>query len=241
MKLGLAAILFAAAGQSQAALMWYNGYPDLVSALANEILTQVSDARVYDDFNVTSAVTVTEVFTNNFMNFAATSALWEIRSGVSAGVGGTVVASGTGAATQTANGFVAFGYTGFTIDVSGLSVALTPGTYWLMVAPIDSGSGRSFVASTSGANAVGTPAGNNGNAFFDSIFFGSNFAPTATQGHPDYDYSMGVVGNAGAVPEPSSLALLGIGAFGMGFRAVRRRCQDRRSEQARLLQPSRRS
>ena len=70
----------------------------------------------------------------------------------------------------------------------------------------------SFIGTTSGANAVGTPPGNDGNSFFSSIFFGQSFVPTtdpSIEGPGTWDYSMGVVGTAiqTAVPEPSSLVL----------------------------------
>ena len=217
-------VFFASMGQVHAGLIWYNGDPDLVNGLANEINSTFSDARIYDDFLISSNTKVTGVFSNNFMSFNATQTLWEIRSGVSPGNGGTLVAGGTGAATQTANGFNAFGLTGYTIDVSGLNVDLLPGTYWLMVAPIGSGSGRSYVQTTSGANAVGAPPGNNGNAFWDSVSFGYNFNRVEDAG-PAYDFSMGIYGSSDleVIPEPSSLALLALGASVMVFRFARRR------------------
>jgi hypothetical protein len=47
-------------------------------------------------------------------------------------------------------------------------------------------------------NCVGTPCGNNQNAFFDSNFFDLNFVPTGDPalGQP-YDFSMGVNGTVG--------------------------------------------
>src|SRR5947209_12980106 len=56
--------------------------------------------------------------------------------------------------------------------------------------------GRSFDSTTSGANCVGTPCGNNMNAFFNSNFFGANFTSTDDEGQPT-DFSMGVNGTAG--------------------------------------------
>ncbi len=228
--LALLAVLIASAGHVQAAVIWYNGDPDFVNGLSNELNSSISDSKVYDDFNVTSAVTVTDLFSNNFMSFFTSSAAWEIRSSVSVGNGGTLIAFGTGAATQTENGFNAFDFTGYKIRVSGLSITLSPGTYWLAVTPIGTGIGRSYVSSTSGANAFGTPPGNNKNAFYDSRYFNANFDPTSNALQP-YDFSMGVVtASTSAVPEPSSLAIFGVGAYVAGIGAVRRRRREKQQE-----------
>lgn len=199
-------------------IYWYNGGPNLVDGLANQINTAISNVRTYDDFDVTSPVVICAVFSNNFMDFTSSQALWEIRSGVSAGNGGTLIASGTGAATQTANGFDAFGFTGYTVEVSGLSVALNPGKYWLTVAPIGPGFGGSYVQTTSGANAIGSPQGNNLNAFNDSTYNGNIFKPTTLVNSNLTDFSMGVR----VIPEPSSVVLLGMGC-GVLALCVRRR------------------
>jgi hypothetical protein len=113
-----------------------------------------------------------------------------------------------------ATGRSGFGLDEYTITVSGLNILLAPGTYWLQVTPIDSGSGRSFLSTTSGLNAVGTPPGNNGNSFFDSSVFGAAFSPASDFVGSDNDnFSLGVVGVVSAVPEPSSLAMVGVGAL----------------------------
>ena len=53
-------------------------------------------ASIYQAFVVpTGGWTVTGLFSNNLMSFTPTSAYWEIRSGVSAGNGGTLLHSGT--------------------------------------------------------------------------------------------------------------------------------------------------
>ena len=193
--------------------LWYNGNFDGRNALSNERNTSVSQSNVYDDFIVPAAQQwdITSVFSNDLMSFTGvTSAYWEIRSGVSLGNGGTLVASGTGTATQTPTGRSAFGLTEYTIDVAGLNVLLNSGTYWLTVSPIDSGGGRSFVSTTSGAGAVGTPPGNNGNSFWNSSEFGKNFGlPSDSLGSGTWDFSEGVSGSVvSGVPEPSSIILL---------------------------------
>ncbi|MGI8955612.1 MAG: hypothetical protein ACR2II_01705 [Chthoniobacterales bacterium] len=179
--------------------LWYNGDFNDVNGLANERDTSLGAgqyASVYDDFNVTDSQgwDVTSVFSNNLSSTNVTGATWEIRQGVSAGNPGTLIASGTTVTpTVTPTGRSGFGFTEYMVEVEGLNVHLGQGTYHLNVTPTGDLTGRSFDSTTSGANCVGTPCGNNQNAFFDSNFFGSFFASTADLGQP-YDFSMGVNG-----------------------------------------------
>jgi hypothetical protein len=141
--------------------LWYNGDFNGVNGIANEQNTVVTQASVYDDFIVTgTGWIVTAVFSDNLASTTITGANWEIRSGVSAGNGGTLVASGTTAAPLvTPTGRSGFGFTEYMVEVTGLNVNLAPGTYWLNVTPIGNGAGASFDSQTSGANAVGMPPG----------------------------------------------------------------------------------
>ena len=137
---------------------------------------------------------MTSVFSDNLANTNITGATWEIRQGVSEGNGGTLIASGTTTTpVVTPTGRSGFGFTEFMVEVTGLNVSLAPGTYWLNVTVTGDLTGRSFDSTTSGANCVGTPCGNNLNAFFDSNFFGANFTSTSNEGQPT-DFSMGVNG-----------------------------------------------
>jgi hypothetical protein len=96
---------------------WYNGNSDNVTELINEVGGSSGTGLVYDDFIVgAGGVSITGLFSNDLVLTVpasgpdtnapgvVTQAGWEIRSGVSAGIGGTLVASGTGSATQTATG-----------------------------------------------------------------------------------------------------------------------------------------
>ena len=161
-------------------VLWYNGDFNNINGLANEQNTLVQQSSIYDNFIVPSpGWHVTGVFSDNLENTTVTGATWEIRSGVSEGNGGTVVASGmTTTPVVTPTGRSGFGFTEFMIEVTGLSVDLAPGTYWLNVTPIGNGGGRSFDSDTSGTNCVGLPCGNDDNAFINSNTFGFVFHNT---------------------------------------------------------------
>ena len=240
---GLIAVAAALGGQIAVAdsVLWYNGDYDNRDALFNTegtffningVNTQIS-SNVYDNFIVPvgQTWTITSVFSNDQLNFAATTASWEIRQGVSDGVGGTIVASGNGAATPdpaSAGARLLYGTPEYQIATTfSAPVVLTAGTYFLTVAPNAPGvffNEQGFIETTSGANAVGMPPGNDGDSFINNTFPSSNpaalnFAPTSTVEDPTglqgpYDYSMGLSGtfaSTGVVPEPSASVLLVIG------------------------------
>ena len=150
-----------------------------------------------------------------------TGADWEIRTGISEGNAGTLITSGTTNAPTVKPTGRGGEIPEYMVEVNGLSVflpMLPPGQhYWLNVTPVGNGMGRSFNSDTSGTHCVGTPCGNNGNAFFDSNFFGAYFTSTSNFGQPG-DFSDGVIGTV--VPEPGTAALLtcGLGAL---LRALR--------------------
>jgi len=174
-----------------------------------------TDGIVYDDFNVTSATgwNIESIFGTFLFTAAATSnsATWEIRSGVSVGNGGTIVASGFGPAVVTQIG-TDRGYNIEHIEISGLHFALAPGTYWVGMEPTTP-AGYGYLVTTSGANAIGTPAGNDSNAFFTSTDFDVFFVDTVPlDGH---DFSLGLTGVA--APEPSVWMLLLGGCAALGL------------------------
>jgi hypothetical protein len=216
-KLALIGIVGLSVG-ANAQTVFYGGDLNKVDGLASQVSTAggFTDARVYDDFSISSAQTITGVF-GNFLdatNGGVSSILWEIRSGVSSGNGGVVVASGTNNSTPVATGNSAFGLSEYHYESAVSAFNLNAGTYWLMVA-LNGGSNAAYVSTTSGSGGVGGPL-NNGNSFFDSTQFSSNFKPTGTvlNSGVDGDFSIGLRGSS-AVPEPASLAVLGFGALAL--------------------------
>jgi PEP-CTERM motif len=194
------------------------------NALANESDAIVSGnpygAATYQNFTNSQTWTVTNMFTDNLSGLNPSTGYWEIRTGVSEGNGGTLIASGTAALTHTLTGRIDFGFAEYRDEVDGLNLTLNPGTYWMAVVPQDLGNAnRSFNTNTFGLNAVGIQTSNQ--QFFNSSFFGANFTNANNEG-VFQTFSSGVIGTA--IPEPSSVIMLGSGlvaAAGIVRRRVR--------------------
>jgi hypothetical protein len=200
--------------------------PTVANGLANENTTLVSGspygAATWVPFTVPSGQTwsVTGLFSNNFMTYGVldqapnqptSAAYWAIQEGVIAGNAGTTVASGTNAATSTATGRSSFGLQEFTIQVTGLSVTLTAGTYWMAVVPMCTNTGDPYCGevgflsdveyiNTTAKNAVGSEPQDA--AYFDSSYFGETYDPTngpvgACAGLGCDSFSAGVLGHTG--------------------------------------------
>ena len=228
---GLFAVAFCLLSISgaKAQLLWYNGDRDTLDSIF-ATSTGGNVGAVYDDFNVTAATgwNVTGVSGVFRLPDAVSSASWEIRTGMSAGNGGTVVDSGTSSSltlTEIAPANPANDHgPAYQLSVTGLNFALGPGTYWLSLVPDSSAFG--YLVTTSGANAIGTPAGNNGNAFYlqtnlGSVVGGTSAAYESTTAVATdlHDFTLGVTGTV-ATPEPSSIALsmVGFGLLGIYLR-----------------------
>lgn len=196
--------------------LWYGGDPNGVDGLSSERNTVVSDALTVDDFDLHSASMITRVYGVFFSDMTAPRGFdVQIRTGVSSGNGGTLV-YGANELAGTWERFAKFDNFGFSayravIDIEHQNLAA--GTYWLGIRVVGNGSGRAFIATTSGANSIGSPVGN-GNSFFDSSFFGISWASTSDLLGERSDFAYGVV------PEPATMLALA-GAF--GALAARRR------------------
>ena len=246
-KTSLVVVLLFASPLFAGTVYWYNGDSDGFATKINEVGGSSGNGLIYDDFIVgPGGVNITGVFSNDLvLNIPAsgadsnapgvvTQASWEIRSGVSAGSGGTLLDSGTDATTQTATGLNSGGFAVYDIQITGLNVNLGPGTYWLAVAPDfgTSTSYNSYIVTTYGFNGVGTPKAQDGNSFWNDPGFGDDFVAAVTATGQDsadgnnVDFSMGVDGVATTIPEPGTAAL-GAGALLLfGLAAAARRFQN---------------
>jgi len=172
------------------------GPPSLPNALANETTTVVFGtpygAAVWVPFTVPAGETwdVTGLFTNNLAAYGVldqapaaptAAASWSVNEGVLPGIAGTVVASGTSAATSTPTGRGAFSLQEYTVQVTGLDFVLTPGEYWMSVVPLCTNTGDAFCpgvwfesdveyVNLKPRNAFGPPEPIDA-SFFDSPFF----------------------------------------------------------------------
>jgi hypothetical protein len=129
------------------------------------------------------------------------------------GVAGTLVASGSGAVTSYLTSFTQGGWAvgGVTVDVPDFSLA--PGSYWfgLAIGSTNPNGAGWFVASTSGANGVGGPLGDdqhlyyqeyNANVSWNYVDGSIYYAPDATGFDPSYWIN--------EVPAPATLGVVGV-------------------------------
>jgi hypothetical protein len=162
---------------------------------------------------------VTGLFTNNLSYYGVldqapttpkAAAFYSINEDVTEGSGGTVVASGTAAATSIPTGRSFFTLTEYTVQVTGLSIPLAEGSYWMAVVPICTNSadtdcdGPFFLSDVEYINVTPTnaygPAEPVDASYFDSLYFGYSFFPTngptgACMGVGCDAFSAGVLGS----------------------------------------------
>lgn len=204
--------------QASAQVLTYGGdaapQGSALGSYVNHPSLPVANSIVFGDFQVADGFTwtVTGVF-GTFGNSAMpmVSVLnWQIRQNMAAGTGvGSVVASGSGAFTQTANP------SGTQFTIATPAFALAAGTYWLGIYADLSGTtngGLFSTRSTTGANGVNALSNNR------SLWLLNNSSVREI----GTDVSLGVRGMSKAVvPEPATVALLAVGLAGLVV--VRRR------------------
>lgn len=188
--------------------LFYGGDHDQIEALSSELNTQIDDSMTYDNFQVTGDGWRVDTFYGHFLTTldGIQTLQWEVRRNVSSGNVGELVASGQGDAISNGTGQAWFGLTEYKAEVLTGGLTLSAGTYWLGLRAVGDGAGRAYLATTEGANSVGGPI-NDGNAFFDSRWFGFDMAPVVDVIGDDYDFSVGATG--APVPEPATMLALG--------------------------------
>jgi hypothetical protein len=220
--------------------LWYNGnWNGSATILSSEQDIWVSDSRVYDDFLVSDwGWQVTTLFGDYLSSLTPSKGYWEIRSGVSAGNGGTLLYSGLSDLSWVLFGEGAFGYNQYRATVSGLDLTLSTGAYWMALAPVETAYGRAFLNGTGGANGVNALL--DGNSYWDSHSFHKNFVSTSQQFGTSPDFAYGIDGRilspvvetltpsvetiAVVAPEPGSFLLMatGLALIALGFFRRRR-------------------
>ena len=228
--LTVGALALVLAARPAAAQLWYNGnWSDWQTVLPSERDLSIADTRIFDDFLVGGAGwNVTSIFGDFLSDLNPTQAYWEIRSGVSAGNGGTLLYSGTSSISWALLGPGLGSDPEYQATVGGLNLSLTAGIYWLTIAPTQSAYGRAYITATGGTGGVNPLL--DGNAYWDSQSFGKNFqAVTPILGKLDFAY--GVSGSALELlesssiisPEPGTFVLTGSGLVLLGAATLRRR------------------
>jgi len=217
--------------------LFYSGDFNGINGLFNDFGYAGVSGQIYDNVLVGGGGwNVTSVFTNNlFYGTSYINSYWEIRSGMSPGNGGTLIASGVGSylngtAQAFYNGQNGFGLYGFTWETDGLSVHLNPGQYWIEDTPVSyHGYGLTYESTTSYSGCVNCSAHQDNNAYWNSPLQGYNWVPPSQicGTAPSFacnNFSFGVGGTSGGqvTPEPASLMLFGSGLLGLGG-VIRRR------------------
>lgn len=197
----------------EAEMIFYGGEPVPPAFLFDIANVGGEFDHVYEDFSLTQTTRVEELFVEGYSNDPPSSGRFEIRQWISAGNGGTVVASGAGlpvVADLIPGGGALPPNSFYRFRITGLNVELAPGNYWVMMYLF----GASVTISEShGAGSIGGPI-QIGNAFLTAPFPPANFQPIfAPPPFVNPTFAYGVVGTV--VPEPGTMIALGAGALAL--------------------------
>ncbi len=172
--------------------------------------TNVQVAMFYDDFSLASTTDIGAIWGNYvYTGLAAETAYYEIRSGVTAGNSGTLVASDSAAAIVTPTGRSFFGDVENRVAVN-VSFNLTPGTYWVGLVPYGGDIGVLGLMTTSGDD-VGpvidpNPAPTGSTVGNGSSFFSPSYVNSASIVATSSNFSYGL--STTSIPEPGPIGFL---------------------------------
>jgi hypothetical protein len=155
--------LCAATHAAHGEVLWYGGDLSGIGFINNTHTTPEYGSSVLDDFVVSSPSGwhVTGLFSNNIAdptNLPVADAVWSVRTDVTGGNAGVIVAAGVSPATialtgRTVSGSGGIAWTEYSVSVD-VSLDLDPGTYYMNVSPIASLQVY-YVPASNGANATG--------------------------------------------------------------------------------------
>jgi hypothetical protein len=196
-------------------VLYYGGDYDGVDGAPSMWAPNLQDL-IFDEFGLSQNSDLQAIWGNFGLvqtvdYFIPTQAYCEIRSGVSAGNGGTLLFSGFLSVQDTPTGRSQYGLPEYQV-LADLNLTLPAGIYWLGMAPVGSSIWDEAYISSTSCNEDNTPGDPNppptgypltgGISYQDGPAPNYNFMPIAQE------FSYGVGGSV--VPEPSMLSLLAV-------------------------------